>query len=721
METTAPRPAGSRTRILAIILLPFLLAGLAGWEVVRGTATLTATGRDAAGLSGQIGRVEALARRDPQAMVQFTGDSQSFAAPVAARMMRDGAGRLETDLLVARVRLPFAWLATGAALLSLIGGLLALLLVELAARRSRRSREALVRAFGQMRQLLPFALGCQVTGVALALLGVVVFECGGLWFLGSISTGEIKLVMLALAAAGAALWGALVSLRQLRGAFALFAPHPLDLLGVSLTQAEAPGLFALVGELAREQEAILPQNVVAGALSGFFVTSHPQDLHAAGKVLSGRTLHVSLPHLAVLSRAETRVVLAHELAHFAGEDTAFSMHFQPVYAGLAHGVDAVAGRPRGRFPLVDRLLRPAAALGHYVLDRFDFAVKHWSRLRELEADRAALANEAPEALASALLRTAIASEILGVQLEAMSEHPAQAPADLIAQTLLIAEQQGFIEPGRHLDERQPHPTDTHPPTVQRIEAAGVAVDDTLLARAARPVDPAELAAAEALFADWPGLCAAVTAQLNDIAMARDASYLEEVQEAAASVGEARMEIQERRLPAMVKLGAAAFGCLALCGGAILLLARPAPGEGFDPLLLGAAIVLALCGVAACYGLFRFSGERGPFLVLEADGFSSPGLVGGVPWSAVRHLQVVGGRAVTAVISLAPDYALPARTGLFWRVRTRRRRHSVVFSNLRPQGLNARAYFDLLARYQRAAIARAELARRAAVVGEGGGA
>ncbi len=711
MPKKTSRAPGALAQILAIVLLPLVLAGLGGWEIVRGQATVAEYRARDAMMAVQAGRLQALAQRDPKAMITFKGEQQSYAAPLAAQMLADGADTLHTELIVARVRLPFAWLAACAGLLSLAGGVLAVLLVSQAARRSLRSREILVRAFSQVRRVVPVALGCQVAGVAVALLGVAVFECGGLWFLGSVSTGEVKLVMLALVGAGGVLWAAFLSLRQLRSTFGLFAPEPARLLGQVVTEAEAPGLFALMRELAHDQEAVIPQTVVAGAVSGFFVTSYPQDL--SGQLITGRTLHVCLPQLAVLSRAETRVVLAHELAHFSGEDTAYSMHFQPVYAGLLHGMAAVAGRPQGRYPAIERMMRPAAALGQYVLDRFDLAVKHWSRLREFEADRGALAIESPDALATSLLRTAIASDIVDAQLAAMGAHPAEAPTDLMRQTLEIAGAQGFVEPARHLDERQPHPTDTHPPTIQRIEAAGIVVDDALLARAARKVDPAELADAEALFADWPGVCQAVTAQLRALMVGREQAYLRQVSQAAAAVGDAPVELYERRVSMLVVLGVLAAGCFALAGFLAWLLANGAPttGDDSDGAIRWIAIISAVCGAAACYGFLRFARRLVPFLVLDAEGFRSPAFTGAVPWIAVAHITVAGGRGLTTIFRLAPDHTLPARTGRLWRFAIRRRSRALVFSGLTPRGMKGQAYLDLLARYRTAALARAELARR----------
>ncbi len=492
----------------------------------------------------------------------------------------------------------------------------------------------------------------------------------------------------------------------------LFEPRPSELLGLPVEEAQAPDLFALVRELAREGTAAVPQTVVAGAVDGFFVTSHPKALPAAGRVARGRTLHVSLPLLAVLDRAELRAVLAHELAHFSGEDTAYSVHFQPVYAALQRSMAAVA--VRGREPVLERILHPAAALGEHVLARFDGVVKHWSRQRELEADRAALGAAPPAALATALLRTAVAGEMVDAQLHALAEHPGKAPADLVAQTLAIARSQGFIEPGRHLAERQPHPTDTHPPTRQRIEAAGVAVEDALLAAAARPVQAGELAAAQALFADWPGLCAAVTAQLREVAEGHEERRLARVAAAAAAVGPAPVELHEARGRMLAALGIAAVICLGLGAGCawLLVFGGSEPEAGTNAVLAGMAAAFGLGGVAACVGIVRFARTRAPFLVLDAQGFRSPGLVGTVAWSAVAGIAVSGGRGLTTVVTLAPGQTLPARTGRLWRLRTRPRRQAVVLSGLTPRGMTAQAYLDLLLRHRRAALAREELARRA---------
>ncbi len=128
------------------------------------------------------------------------------------------------------------------------------------------------------------------------------------------------------------------------------------------------------------------------------------------------------------------------------------------------------------------------------------------------------------------------------------------------------------------------------------------------------------------------------------------------------------------------------------------------------MLVCGAVAGLLSGLAACFGLARLARGRGPFLVLTAEGFSSPGFSGTVPWAAVTNVTVAAGRGVTTVLTLAPEQALPARTGRIWRLRTRRRRNALVFSGLTPKGMKPQAYVDLLTRYRRAALAREELAR-----------
>ena len=250
------------------------------------------------------------------------------------------------------------------------------------------------------------------------------------------------LTILVVVGAGVVLWGGVGTLRNLRRALRVFVPTPLALSGVPITEAQAPGLFALLHDLAREWGTTPPDTVVAGAESGFFVTAFPMLLRAgpdAEPVPSrGRMLYLPLPEVAILDPVELRAVLAHELAHFSGEDTAYGLRFAPLFAGLTQGAAAMSLRDRAVWgsTLVDRLfehaVHPHTALAVHAFERFDQVVAHWSRLRELEADRAAAASGSPNALASSLLRLGLSSSLLDAERAGIAEHPDTAAPDLAA-------------------------------------------------------------------------------------------------------------------------------------------------------------------------------------------------------------------------------------------------------------------------------------------------
>jgi hypothetical protein len=225
-----------------------------------------------------------------------------------------------------------------------------------------------------------------------------------------------------------------------------------------LAEARAPGLFALLRALTHERGTTLPEVVAVGTERGFFVTALPVLLHghpdAAPVPAGGRTLYLPLIEMAALGLAELRAVLAHELAHFSGEDPEYSRRFQPLYAGLGEGAEAI-WRRRSDWggTLVDRpferAVHPHTALAVHAFERLGQVVAQWSRLRELAADRAV-------------------------------------------------------------------------------------VDATLLARAARPVDRADLATMRALFADWDALSGGITGHLLDRALRRRKEQRARLREVAAA-------------------------------------------------------------------------------------------------------------------------------------------------------------------------------------------
>ena len=300
----------------AALLLPLALVALGVWQASRVDGAAEAFAQRAERLQASVTRLQAAAARDPNASIRFNGDPQSYPAERAASMVRDAQAELAHDALIERARQYAAWAVIGGGAAALLAVLACLAAATLGAARGRRSRDALVGSFEVVLRLLPPLLGLVAAGTAVAIVGGVLFEAGGVWFQDRISTGEIKLIFIGLVLAGGALVLAFNAIRQLRRVLQAFTPDPMPILGRAVTPVEAPGLWTFLRGIAGGQGAGVPDNIVVGMLDGFFVTSSQVMLRPEEHLLSGRTLYLPAPYLPLLSRGEVSAIVAHELAHY---------------------------------------------------------------------------------------------------------------------------------------------------------------------------------------------------------------------------------------------------------------------------------------------------------------------------------------------------------------------------------------------------------------------
>lgn len=432
-------------------------------------------------------------------------------------------------------------------------------------------------------------------------------------------------------------------------------------------------------------------------------------------MLAGRSLYLPAPMLPLLSRGEIAAIIAHELAHFTGEDTQYSQHFLPLYAGMERSMDAVAAKARSTSPGFDAVFQPAAVLAGHVMDTFSRTVAHWSRLRELEADRASLAAGDGHAAATALVRTGIGAGLIGGAIGEMYDRPAAASPDLVETVLARAGTVGFQDPARHLEDRQPHPTDTHPPTRQRIEALGIPADEALLAAAGRPVQAEDAAFTAGLFRDWPGLRGALGADLLAVATARDRRLQANLEEAAGAVA-ADIPLHERTQPAVAVVVAVLGGLFILGAVFVAWLALFSGWVGSGDTLLGLGCAAGLVAMGALVLVPTWFHHRrskmGPFLVLGAEGFRCIGVAGLVPWSAVDGVHLAVGNNWVTTFHLNGSQPLPEQTGYRWTVKLDRRKRLLRLKGYVAAGMKPQAYLDLLNRGLRGHRAAALLRERA---------
>ncbi|MCA9664162.1 MAG: M48 family metallopeptidase [Myxococcales bacterium] len=371
--------------------------------------------------------------------------------------------RLNPSAARMRLRLPcstydqFYW-ARRVAWGCILSGLAAMLLMGLLLAISLRSQSAQLHSFrfGWWTLKLLGALQIAAQGLLVVALS---YWVTALWM-------KVYVPKLILAAALLALIG--VGL-VIKGIFTRTPRVPAPIEGRLVDETAAPALWQRIRDLCARVHTAPPDHLVVGIDANFFVTEHALTLDK--KLLEGRTLYVSLPLLAVLAREEADAVLAHEMAHFSGDDTLYS---------------------RKLSPLLDRYVRYLQALhgGVVTLPVFQFMLAYWTlfqlslsrtaRQRELRADRLASEQTSANAVARALLKIAaycsFRDKVEGEILKDDAFAPELAVAHKIASGFTSYAKSPELD---ELFDQDPHdfghPFDTHPPLSTRVRAVEASI------------------------------------------------------------------------------------------------------------------------------------------------------------------------------------------------------------------------------------------------------
>lgn len=279
----------------------------------------------------------------------------------------------------------------------------------------------------------------------------------------------------------------LVGLSALIGAITLiFSSFKLmkkpihSVIGIKLPVSEHPRLFSLIDEISATLGAIAPNNVVVGLEPNFYVTSANVKILGDPEVLKGETLYMSLPLARILTIDEIKGIIGHELGHFRGKDTHYSLKFSPVYSGLSHAISSIGGEEEaGSIATL-----PAYIVLSYILDVFHKNISEINRDREFEADKAASEVAPSSALSSSLLK-------IGLYSSFWSSLEEKAVARLMKGKITKNLSQLFLSSVNYDTNQETipeiinqiasqtiaHPTDSHPSTANRILKLGINIDD----------------------------------------------------------------------------------------------------------------------------------------------------------------------------------------------------------------------------------------------------
>ncbi|HEX5109625.1 MAG TPA: M48 family metallopeptidase [Vicinamibacterales bacterium] len=242
---------------------------------------------------------------------------------------------------------------------------------------------------------------------------------------------------------------------------------PLD--GTLLTEQMAPRFWAHVREMCQVLETEPPTHIVAGVDDNFFVTENPVILD--GTVLEGRTLFVSFSLLKFMEKREADAVLAHEMAHFSGQDTHYTKKMSPMLSRYGEYLGAL---------YQGGLSRPIFYFMLFFWALFQLSISRMSRLREFRADRIAADRTSPADMARALLKVvAYSSYRSRIERELFSENSRQEQLGIAGRVSAgFASYVSSATLGQDLGQTAfPHPFDSHPSLSARASALGAQIPE----------------------------------------------------------------------------------------------------------------------------------------------------------------------------------------------------------------------------------------------------
>jgi len=319
--------------------------------------------------------------------------------------------------------------------------------------------------------------------ISLLVLSVFILAQGAIlaysaYLVESITINRVHFVIIGLIGIGAFVG----CIYLIKASYDLVSKKALPILGVALSSKENSEIFSFVSKLAKKLGAREPDNIVVGLEPNFYVTSSNVQLLGERKILSGETLFLSLPLSRILNKDELSAVIGHELGHFRGQDTYYSQKFSPVYAGLSSAISSMTIDDENA-GAADTARLPVFLVLSFMLEVFHKNISSISRKREFEADQAATEVAPAQALGSSLLKISLYAELWNDLQKKVVERMEKGKITRNMSRLFSSGIQYDIN-GEALpeivrkisSETVSHPTDSHPPTANRLKALGVELD-----------------------------------------------------------------------------------------------------------------------------------------------------------------------------------------------------------------------------------------------------
>lgn len=242
-----------------------------------------------------------------------------------------------------------------------------------------------------------------------------------------------------------------------------------------------------------------------------------------------------------------------------------------------------------------------------------------------------------------------------------------------------------------------HPTDTHPPTLERAKAVNAPVTDAMVQAALTLPDAQALAWVRSLFADSQGLQARLLNDFKGVAQEHNEQVRKDLTEAVQQA-QGSLELYERRNNVWLFGGIALLALISAVGITVQALTT---GKSFAQVQQVVLIILACFGglVGGTWWFWRRSSVM--LMQLTADGIVVPGWPELVPWSSISDYSstVVNGSNIVMTFDLDPAVPrLQAPHSNLRRITYRPKKNKLVVGAGKIKGLEMDAVHDAVLRY-----------------------
>ncbi|WP_240006404.1 M48 family metallopeptidase [Pseudaquidulcibacter saccharophilus] len=568
------------------------------------------------------------------------------------------------------------------ALLLLAGGNL----IGLSGRLKLRN-ELFLNNFWLLKLILPPAFMVQIVGLGIAVIGAfVIFGTGFIamnpWVNIYIQTAIIIPLVFVFA-----IWMWRSMLRQLKSIKNLFVIETQTVIGQLVLRDEAPSLWAKIDEFAQKLNTTKPENIIIGVDGSFFAMSGKISMEPLGEIVTGHSLYIPLTQSALLNEDEFWAIIAHEMAHFSGDDLEYSRDYVPLYNSLNHRFNSLAQKKNSLF----FLLKPCAWLGIYLLEQFDEAAENFKQSREFIADKNAAKLTSTLSLARGILRLSANIDPIETALSQVNLLNKNLPPNMVLAAANIAKQDKVQNPQAYLSAVQTHRFYLHPTNGERLDNLRVAVLN---------LDTDIVPFGEKYFPQYSILCQRLSTAFYNFVQRDAAGYQKHLIKQAQIVGDTQKRFYNySKLRGIILL---LFG--ATCLGAIYPILKFMRGHNEKTMIMGAEIA---GGVLILLGVYYLLMAIKPFMVVEPDFIFIKGLNNKINWGDIDDFKISKGYGINTRFYLNEAAQLPSKK-YNGRIRIDAKKHMIsVFSNV-PKGLNTQKFTAILKRYHKAYLARKTL-------------